>query len=318
MPLKVVGILSSLILALNFCLEILSLLAVQRDHQMLLLGLLICLSAWALVEIALLRLRGNHLPLGPLLLLLAVQLVVEGARLGLLLEGAPIGIARHYGIGVWSLEPLLALLPVYVLVFLAIGRALIAIHTAEIESAYEALSKSSAALERLAITDPLTGMFNRRHFEQVVATETARARRYGFPLSLVMFDIDHFKAVNDRFGHQTGDQVLIQVTQLAREHLRANDTLARWGGEEFVLLLPHRDAVESESVAGKLRTLIGDHAFDGVGQLTCSFGVAQAVPQESFDSWVARADRALYEAKASGRNAVRVASTAWESAPADA
>lgn len=310
LPLKVVGVLGSLILALNFCLEILALLSVQRAHQSLLLVLLVCLAVWALLEIVVLRLRGTRLPLTPLLVLLVVQLAVEVARMGLLHWGPPIGIDRSYGIGVRSLDPLLAILPIYVLVFLAIGRALIANHTAEIEAAYAAVQESSVALERLATTDPLTGVFNRRHFEEVATTEIARARRYGVPLSLVIFDIDHFKSVNDRFGHQAGDRVLTRVTHLVREHLRVNDTLARWGGEEFVVLLPHRDAGEATRVAEKLRTLIGSTEFDAVGHLTCSFGVARLGSGDSVDSLIHRADQALYEAKGSGRDTVRTASPA--------
>lgn len=307
LPLEVAGILSALILALNFCVEILALLTVHRDHQTLLLVVLICLASWALLEVVLLRRRSTHLPLNQLLLLLALQFVIEVVRLGLVYRGPPIGIDRSYGIGVWHLEPLLALLPVYVVLFLAIGRALIATHTAETEAAYLALQESNQALERLATTDPLTGIFNRRYFEAVAAAEISRSQRYGTPLSLAIFDIDHFKSVNDRFGHHEGDQVLIRITHLARTHLRTSDTLARWGGEEFIILLPHRDAGQAAKVADSLRSLIARYAFDTVGNLSCSFGVAQLSLDETFDAWVDRADRALYGAKTSGRNAVCVA-----------
>jgi signal transduction histidine kinase len=139
LPLQVIGILSALILALNFCLEILALLALQRDHQLLLLALLISLAVWAILEAAVLRARESRLRLHRLLGLLMLQLGAEGARLGLVFWGLPGGIDRAYGIGTLNLGPLPALLPIYVALFLAIGRAVIASHTAEIASAYRTI-----------------------------------------------------------------------------------------------------------------------------------------------------------------------------------
>ncbi|MEN9314728.1 MAG: hypothetical protein RIS35_1121 [Pseudomonadota bacterium] len=305
LPLQVVGILSSLVLGLNFCLEILALLALQRDHQVLLLALLICLSGWALLEVVRLRIRGTPLPLTRLLLLLVLQLAVECTRLAVVFVGPPIGIDRSYGLGVWNLEPLIALLPVYMIVFLSIGQALIRTHTAEIESAYRALQDSSAQLERLATTDSLTGAFNRRRFEQVSTLELSANAEDGGPVSVLIFDIDHFKSVNDRFGHQIGDRVLVGLTRLVRANLRAEDTLARWGGEEFIVLLPRCNAEEAIRVAEKLRACIARHDFDPVGRVTCSFGIAQQSPGESLDAWVRRADEALYLAKDQGRDCIR-------------
>lgn len=121
----------------------------------------------------------------------------------------------------------------------------VAERTAEVASANAALQAANVELSLLATTDVLTGAWNRRHFEQVAATEIARAHRYKAPLSLLLFDIDHFKTVNDRYGHEVGDQVLIRLTQLVQDNLRTTDLLARWGGEEFTVLIPHCDVTEA-------------------------------------------------------------------------
>lgn len=150
----------------------------------------------------------------------------------------------------------------------------------------------------------LTGISNRRHFEQAVATAVARAARYGEPLALLMFDLDHFKAINDTHGHLVGDRVLIELTRLAHAHLRAADVLARWGGEEFVVLLAHCQLDEARQLAEKLRLLIANHPFATVGNVTSSFGVTEYRPAETADAWLTRTDEALYRAKTAGRNRV--------------
>jgi len=173
------------------------------------------------------------------------------------------------------------------------------------ERANQALQAANAELQRLATTDALTGVWNRRHFEQVVAAEIQRAGRYGEPLSLLLFDIDHFKAINDTYSHLVGDQVLISLSHRVWDHLRGVDVLARWGGEEFVVLLPHCDGDQAQRLAEKLRALIAAEPFPVVGQVTSSFGVAEFRHPESADAWLNRADAALYQAKAAGRNRVR-------------
>ena len=172
------------------------------------------------------------------------------------------------------------------------------------EQANQALQAANEELQRLAITDTLTGVWNRRHFEEVVAAEIQRNRRYDEPLSLLLFDIDHFKAINDTHGHLVGDQVLIGLSHRVRDHLRGVDVLARWGGEEFVVLLPHCDGPQAQRLAEKLRALIAAEPFPGAGRVTSSFGVAEFRPPESADTWLNRADAALYQAKAAGRNRV--------------
>ncbi len=172
------------------------------------------------------------------------------------------------------------------------------------EAANRALQSANDELQRLVTTDRLTGIWNRAHFDEVAAQETARAARYGEPLSLLLFDIDYFKAINDTHGHLIGDQVLIELTRRVGEHLRANDVLARWGGEEFVVMLPHCAAAEALRVAEKLRALVQAQPFARVGQVTASFGVADFRPADNLDTWLKRADDALYAAKAAGRNQV--------------
>jgi diguanylate cyclase (GGDEF)-like protein/PAS domain S-box-containing protein len=172
------------------------------------------------------------------------------------------------------------------------------------EAANRALQKANAELQRLAVTDHLTGIWNRAYFEAAVAAEIARVARYFAPVSLLLLDIDHFKAINDIHGHLVGDRILIELTGLIGHHLREVDVLARWGGEEFVILMPHCGASESLHAAEKLRALVADRAFPEVGAVTVSIGVAEFRPRESDNALIKRADDALYAAKAGGRNRV--------------
>ncbi|WP_201211314.1 diguanylate cyclase [Rhodocyclus purpureus] len=171
-------------------------------------------------------------------------------------------------------------------------------------AANRALQESNAELQQLAATDVLTRLWNRRHFEQAASAAMGLAERYGDPLSLIMFDIDHFKSINDRWGHQAGDRVLIEMAQRVRASLRAVDVLARWGGEEFVVMMPHGGGNEAIQVAEKVREQVAAEPFPGVGTVTASFGVSQFLVGESADSWIQRADEALYRAKREGRNRV--------------
>lgn len=158
-----------------------------------------------------------------------------------------------------------------------------------------------------ATTDQLTGLSNRLKFDQVLAAEMARSIRYETSLSLVLYDVDNFKAVNDAHGHQTGDKVLIQLSQFVPSVLRTTDLLARWGGEEFVILTPGSDGEMACQAAEKLRDAIQQIKFDGIGTVTCSFGVAQYVYGDTAETLISRADDALYRAKLNGRNQVELA-----------
>jgi diguanylate cyclase (GGDEF)-like protein len=159
-----------------------------------------------------------------------------------------------------------------------------------------------------ANTDVLTGLFNRQKMDEVLAHEIALAKRYQLTLSFVLFDIDHFKAVNDRYGHPMGDRVLMQLSALASRFVRDADVLARWGGEEFVLLAPGTDEAKAHHAAERLRVAIASATFEGVGTMSCSFGVAQYLDGETAEALFARADAALYRAKFGGRNRVESAS----------
>lgn len=159
--------------------------------------------------------------------------------------------------------------------------------------------------ERAAgVLDSLTRLYNRGVFEAALAREEARSLRLEQPLALVMADIDHFKAVNDTFGHPAGDEVLRELAAMLRRGSRAMDMPARLGGEEFGLLLPGASLDEAAQLAERLRTEVGDHAFARVGRLTISLGVAQYLG-EGHDL-VADADEALYRAKQNGRNRVEI------------
>ncbi len=158
-------------------------------------------------------------------------------------------------------------------------------------------------VERQALVDELTGIANRRRCEEALATEIARAERYGTPLSLVLADLDDFKAVNDEHGHPVGDDVLRRFTSVLQAMSRETDLAGRWGGEEFLLLLPGSDAEGGAQLAERMR-----RGLAGMGSppVTCSFGVAQFHPGSDAKSLFAAADRALYQAKRLGKNRVEV------------
>lgn len=177
----------------------------------------------------------------------------------------------------------------------------------KVEERTAELREANAELDRLATTDSLTGAWNRRYFEQAAAIEISRRARYDQPLSLLLFDLDHFKAINDVHGHPVGDAILIALSERVRRVLRASDVLARWGGEEFVVMLPGCDAARAVQVAGQLRDLIAREPFPQVGRITASFGVAECHGADSLATWLERADAALYAAKASGRDQVSLA-----------
>lgn len=160
----------------------------------------------------------------------------------------------------------------------------------------------------LATTDSLTGIANRRQFSTILASEIDRVKRYGTPMSLAMYDIDYFKRVNDTFGHDVGDYVLQALTSLVKENIRANDVVARWGGEEFMVLMPQSDIEAASNVSEKLRLAIAGHHFDNLDKLTVSLGVTAFELQDDMNSLLKRVDEALYEAKKKGRNRVEVLS----------
>lgn len=177
----------------------------------------------------------------------------------------------------------------------------------EVALANAALQEVNEMLHRLAVTDPLTGVWNRRHAEEFLAHDVAERRRYGTPMSLLILDVDHFKEINDTYGHLAGDRVLIEVTQRLMANLRNTDVLSRWGGEEFIVLTRHCTLPEATAIAEKMCALVADEPFANAS-VTVSIGVAELTPDDDVDSWLSRADAALYEAKSAGRNTARAAS----------
>jgi len=158
-------------------------------------------------------------------------------------------------------------------------------------------------LRELSERDPLTNMYNRRHLYEMLEAEIRRARRYGTALSIVMFDIDLFKNVNDTHGHVVGDRVLVGIAEIVQQELRSVDLLARYGGEEFLIVAPGIDRLRAVVLAERLRTLIAAAKFDVVPQVTCSFGVHQ-FHGEDMDPFIRCVDDLLYKAKQKGRNCV--------------
>lgn len=162
-------------------------------------------------------------------------------------------------------------------------------------------------LIRLAETDPLTGLPNRRQFRQALEAEGSRMAREGGSFVLGVFDLDHFKRVNDEWGHDAGDQALVHIGQVVQGQLRAYDLVARTGGEEFVLLLPHTDLAEASQVVERIRQALEKDPFTYAGQprvITVSIGLALVSDAASMDQRLRQADEAMYQAKHEGRNRV--------------
>ena len=168
----------------------------------------------------------------------------------------------------------------------------------------EQLKEKNEKLLKSAITDELTGVYNRKFFEKRVVEEMEIADRDNEHISLIIFDLDRFKLVNDNFGHQFGDEVLKRTTQIAGDLIRKTDFLNRVGGEEFAIILPNTNKAQAVFVAEKVRKALEDNKHFKVGQVTGSFGVAERMKAESLRSWYKRADNALYQAKNTGRNRV--------------
>ena len=166
------------------------------------------------------------------------------------------------------------------------------------------LVRVNAALKIKATTDPLTTLYNREYFNHCLKNEMERSKRYGSSLSLIIFDIDRFKKVNDTFGHLSGDTILIELSFLCLSIIRDSDILARWGGEEFIILAPENGKMAIVPFAEKLRKLIEKYSFSIKTQVTCSFGVTEYIARETKDDFINRADQALFKAKHSGRNNV--------------
>ena len=162
-------------------------------------------------------------------------------------------------------------------------------------------------LEQLAETDPLTSLINRRKFHELLNYEVERNQRYRSGLSLIMCDIDHFKNINDQYGHDAGDEALITFSKKVSENIREVDIFSRWGGEEFMILMPNANLENARSVAEKLRKVIELTDVDDIDSFTASFGVTHYEENDTAESFLKRVDDALYRAKENGRNTVEIA-----------
>ncbi len=185
-------------------------------------------------------------------------------------------------------------------------------HFHQFEELTQILQKKNQHLTSLATKDPLTSIDNRHMFAELFAKESASAKRYGTNVSLLMMDLDYFKKVNDTYGHNIGDYVLKTFTSTITALIRDADVFARWGGEEFVLLLRHTDCHEAYRAAEKIRLAIEAHDFGQAGHITCSIGLTDVQHDDLLSEAIERADRALYAAKHQGRNRTMVCATCTE------
>ncbi len=179
----------------------------------------------------------------------------------------------------------------------------------ELQKKNHELEEVLAKVETLAITDPLTNLYNRRYFETIIEKEFNSSVRYKSPISCLMIDVDHFKDVNDGYGHRTGDSVLKELATILKNCLRKIDTVARWGGEEFVVLLSRTNKESALQAAERILIEISSHAFPDIQkEITVSIGIA-SVPDPSIDTaekLIDSSDSALYEAKSKGRNRIEI------------
>jgi diguanylate cyclase (GGDEF)-like protein len=163
-------------------------------------------------------------------------------------------------------------------------------------------------LKKIAYTDSLTHIYNRLHFAHFLDIEIDKVKRYGGTFSIIFFDLDHFKMVNDTYGHLTGDEVLEKVTRIVSSANRSADIFARYGGEEFIIIVPETNLSGALTHAERLRRDIEAHHFTSIGQITSSFGVTEFIAEsDNVESLLDRVDKALYLAKDRGRNRVEKA-----------
>lgn len=180
---------------------------------------------------------------------------------------------------------------------------------AELEKVNDQLKANEAKIRELMLTDPLTGVANRRHFEDRMKTEFLRVERYKNQLTIAIADIDLFKSINDTYGHDVGDHVIKAFANTLQSNLRQTDFIARIGGEEFVLILPETDIEGTLTLIERMRQELASKTIPGTDRVvTASFGVAAVLPKEDPSNCLKRADKALYESKDKGRNQVNIAS----------
>jgi diguanylate cyclase (GGDEF)-like protein len=180
------------------------------------------------------------------------------------------------------------------------------IAVAKLKELYASAESQAHNMAKLAHTDPLVGLPNRRQLQNSLAKELERAKRFGRALSIVFFDLDQFKRINDVHGHDLGDSVLRVVAGVVKQQLRPSDEFGRWGGDEFLVLAPELSAQEAARMANRVRAIVAAHPIEGIGSATASFGVAAFPHFDSVDALLKAADRALARAKAGGKDNVEV------------
>ena len=178
---------------------------------------------------------------------------------------------------------------------------------AQIQATQAELVEKNLQLEALSKTDQLTGVFNRRHLDAVLISELERHRREGSLFSIILIDVDRFKAINDNHGHQIGDRVLVEMAERILEITRDADTVGRWGGEEFLIICPDVTPQVAVQFAERLRRTVSERAFSVTGDMTASLGVASVQPGDTIHGMISRADQALYRGKNNGRDRVEYA-----------
>ncbi|RIX45155.1 MAG: GGDEF domain-containing protein [Rhodocyclales bacterium GT-UBC] len=243
-----------------------------------------------------------------------------GILLGLLIASRPVGRGRHLLVGAFAISLCISLLRFLLLLS---GQVEIVDVTVEVPiqswlvlasfvstvlgaNGFVLMAKELAdqRFRLLAQKDGLTGAWNRARLEEVARREIERQQRHGHPVSLMMIDIDRFKQINDRFGHAAGDRVLVAFCRLVQGSIRASDVLGRWGGEEFLLVLPDTSLSSAVELAERIRSLLAAQSFPDVEKVTASFGVTTRQAEESWAQWLHRSDLLLYRAKAGGRDRV--------------
>ncbi len=228
--------------------------------------------------------------------------------------------------GFWRLyyQELMIVIVVFVLIFLGLrnrelrrynkkmntARLRLQQANEELSQVKSRLEQQNKLLQKLSITDRLTDLYNRGHMDDVIYSEYRRAERYGVPLSIILVDVDHFKKVNDSFGHQAGDLVLAKIASTLKDNIRQTDIVGRWGGEEFLIICPNSSEKQTLFLAEKLRAVVESIQCEKVSHITCCFGVSSHTKGISLARFIQNADVALYECKNAGRNCVcsRIAS----------
>ncbi len=183
-----------------------------------------------------------------------------------------------------------------------INQKIISKSNQELEDKTLEIQKMNEKLKYISMRDELTNIYNRRKLNEVLRHEYNKAKRYSEKFSIIILDVDYFKSVNDTYGHNVGDEVLIELVEKLNNNIRSSDILGRWGGEEFLIICPHTDKNQAVSLARKLRKIIQNHEFPVTNDLTCSFGVTAYKSGDTIDDLINRADKALYTAKENGRN----------------